>query len=119
MKYGMALLAFMIVATAIAASMMIAAIILRVRARKDSPLKRLTYECGEAPTGMAWIRFHARYYSVALFFVLFDVEAAFLFPWATMVREAGTVGLVAVFSFVAVLMLGWVWAIRKGAIRWQ
>ena len=67
----------------------------------------------------AWSRFHARYYVVALFFVLFDIEAAFLFPWAIRVRELGTVGFVAIVSFVVVLMLGWAWAQRKGALEWQ
>ena len=79
----------------------------------------MAYECGEAPAGMAWVRFHARYYAIALFFVLFDIEAAFLFPWGLAARELGPAGLVAVFSFVGVLMLGWVWALRKGALRWQ
>jgi NADH-quinone oxidoreductase subunit A len=55
---------------------------------------------------------------VALFFVLFDIEAALILPWGTIVREVGTVGLVAVGTFVGVLMLGWAWAIRKGALEW-
>jgi NADH-quinone oxidoreductase subunit A len=67
---------------------------------------------------MAWVRFHARYYVVALFFVLFDIEAALILPWSTIVREVGAAGLVAVGTFVAVLMLGWGWAVRKGALEW-
>ncbi|MBK7876229.1 MAG: NADH-quinone oxidoreductase subunit A [Planctomycetes bacterium] len=113
------LLAFLIVAFAVAGSMLVGAKLLRVRAKHSSPLKPTTYECGESPAGPAWVRFHARYYVVALFFVVFDIEAAFLFPWALVVREAGTAGLVAVFSFVAVLMVGWLWAVKKGALRWQ
>ena len=70
-------------------------------------------------TGLAWVRFHARYYVVALFFVLFDVEAAFLLPWASIVREVGHGRPGGRPSFVVVLMLGWVWATRKGALRWQ
>ena len=114
-----ALLAFLLVAIVVAGSMLVFAKILRVVAKRESPLKRQTYECGEVPTGMAWVRFHARYYVVALFFVLFDVEAAFLLPWASIVRELGRSGLVAIGSFVVVLMLGWVWATKKGALRWQ
>lgn len=113
------LLAFLLVAFGVAGSMLVGAKLLRVRAKQSSPLKTTTYECGESPAGMAWVRFHARYYVVALFFVVFDIEAAFLFPWGLVVREAGTAGLVAVFSFVAVLMLGWLWAVKKGALRWQ
>lgn len=93
--------------------------LLAVRARRESPLKQLTYECGESPAGMAWVRFHARYYVVALFFLLFDIEAAFLFPWGGSARELGVHGLVAILSFVAVVMLGWLWAVRKGALKWQ
>ena len=110
---------YLAVAGATSIAILVGARLLRVRARVESPLKRTTYECGEAPSGMAWVRFHARYYAIALFFVLFDVEAAFLLPWATHGREFGTRGLVAVFSFVGVLMLGWLWARRKGALEWQ
>lgn len=119
MSSGLALLAFLLVAVAVAGSMLVFAKLLRVVAKRESPLKRQTYECGEVPTGSAWVRFHARYYVVALFFVLFDIETAFLLPWASIVRELGRGGLVAVISFVGVLMLGWVWATKKGALRWQ
>ena len=115
----LSLLAFLIVATGIIGSMVVAAMILRVKARNPSPLQRTTYECGESPAGMAWVRFHARYYVVALFFVLFDLEAAFLFPWATVARQAGPAGFEGALSFVVILMVGWVWAMRKGALKWQ
>ncbi len=82
-------------------------------------LKEQTYECGEATSGPAWVRFHARYYVVALFFVLFDVEAAFLIPWGGASARWGRPGCAAAFGFAAVLMLGWLWAVRKGALRWQ
>lgn len=119
MGQGLALLAFLLVAALVAVSMLGGAWLLRVRARSSTALKRETYECGEAATGVTWVRFHARYYLVALFFVLFDVEAAFLIPWGVAVRELGTGGLVAIFSFVLVLMFGWVWALKKGALEWQ
>ena len=115
----LALLAFLIVAFGVIGSMLIGARLLRVRERTKSQLKLETYECGETPEGMAWVRFHARYYVVALFFVLFDLEAAFLFPWTTVARELGPKGLSGVVSFVVVLMVGWLWAARKGALRWQ
>jgi NADH:ubiquinone oxidoreductase subunit 3 (subunit A) len=119
MASPLALLAFLIVATMVVGSMLVGAQLLRVRARHQSRLKRETYECGEAPEGLAWVRFHARYYVVALFFVVFDIEAVFLFPWATAARELGPSGLWGVGTFVAVLMLGWAWAVRKGALQWQ
>jgi NADH-quinone oxidoreductase subunit A len=116
---GQSLLAFMTVAAGVAAVMFVGYWIARVRATKPDTLQRTTYECGEADTGVTWIRFHARYYVVALFFVLFDVEAAFLYPWALVVRELGTTGLAAIGSFVGILMLGWLWARKKGALQWQ
>lgn len=114
------LLGFLLVACVVAGSMLVGARLLRVRAKHSSPLKSVPYECGEAPGGgVAWVRFHARYYVVALFFVVFDIEAAFLFPWALVVKQVGVAGLVAVGSFVLVLMLGWLWAVRRGALTWQ
>lgn len=115
----MSLLAFFLVSALLIGSLPALALILQVKAKSSTRLKTLTYEAGEAPTGGAWVRFHARYYVVALFFVLFDIEAAFLFPWAITVREIGPAGLVAAGSFIAVLMLGWAWAVRKGALEWQ
>lgn len=119
MNSGLALLAYLIIAFTITFGLLLVTRVVQVVSTRQSKLKAQTYECGEVPTGVTWVRFHARYYVVALFFVLFDVEAAFLLPWAAIVREAGTNGLVAVVSFVVVLMLGWAWASRKGALRWQ
>lgn len=119
MGSGLALFAFFLTVFIAIGTLPLAAAVLRVRAKKSSRLKTQTYESGENPSGVAWVRFHARYYVVALFFVLFDIEAAFLFPWGAAVRELGTGGLVAAASFVLVLMLGWAWALRKGALEWQ
>ncbi len=118
MSQGLALLGFLLVSLAVALSLLVAARLLRVRARGGSRLKRETYECGETPQAPAWVQFHARYYVVALFFVLFDIEAALVLPWGVITREVGTSGLWAVGSFVGVLMLGWVWGIRKGTLEW-
>ncbi len=103
----------------VGASMLAVARVLRVRAKNPSPLERHTYECGEEPDGPAWIRFHPRYYVIALIFVLFDVEAVFLFPWALNIREVGDLAIVDMAIFVAILMLGWLYALRKGALKWQ
>ena len=119
MDRALALVAYFLVAAAMIGALVAAAWVLRVKARRDSPLKALTYESGESPEGLAWVRFHARYYLVALFFVLFDVEAALLFPWASAVRTLGPQGFFGATAFIVVLMLGWAWALRKGAFRWQ
>lgn len=119
MEQGLELFIFLMICAVSVGGLLVVASLVRVRAKQQHALKHQTYECGEADTGVTWVRFHARYYVVALFFVLFDIEAAFLYPWATVVRELGTGGLTAIFSFVAVLMLGWLWASRKGALEWQ
>jgi NADH-quinone oxidoreductase subunit A len=119
MSQGMALLGFLGVTLAVVLGLLAVGRLLRVRARASSALKQRAYECGEEPAGMAWMQFHARYYLVALFFVLFDVEAVFLFPWATASRALGAGGLVAVIGFVLVLALGWLYGLRKDALRWQ
>jgi NADH:ubiquinone oxidoreductase subunit 3 (subunit A) len=115
----LSVLAFLFVCALAGVGILAAAHLLGVRARRDSPLKRRTYECGEEPAGMAWMQFHARYYVVALLFVLFDVEAVFLFPWGVALRDLGPTGLYAAVGFVAVIMLGWLYAVRKGALEWQ
>ena len=112
-------LAFLALSAVVAVSMLVIARVLAVTAKKATPLKHQTYECGEEPEGPAWLKFHPRYYVVALVFVLFDVEAAFLFPWALCVGKLGILAIVDMFVFVAILMLGWWYALRKGALRWQ
>jgi NADH:ubiquinone oxidoreductase subunit 3 (subunit A) len=93
--------------------------LLKVRARVVPATRAVTYECGEQPDGDAWIRFHPRYYLVALVFVLFDVETIFLLPWALNIDSLGLVALIDMFLFLAILLLGWVYALKKGALRWQ
>lgn len=112
-------LVFLGLCASVPISMLVASKVLGVRARTDSAAKFDNYECGEEPDGMAWVRFHPRYYIVALVFVLFDVEAAFLFPWALNIRTAGGVAIADMFVFLGILLLGWAYAVRKGAIQWQ
>ena len=110
---------FMALSLGVGLSMVIGARILGVRSREMPATRGLTYESGEEPQGVAWIRFHPRYYVVALVFVLFDVEAAFVLPWALNVRSLGLFAIVEMFVFLLVLLLGWAYAVRKGALEWQ
>ena len=110
---------FVLVAAVIVGGMLGAAALLRVKAKTVPPTRLLTYECGEEPDGLAWVRFHPRYYVVALVFVVFDVETAFLLPWALNVGPLGKVAIASMFVFLGVLMLGWLYAVRKGTLRWQ
>jgi NADH-quinone oxidoreductase subunit A len=110
---------FAAVAVAVPLGTLLAARILRVRPREIPITQEETYECGEEAEGLAQVRFHPRYYVVALIFVIFDVEAAFLLPWALNLREPGLVALVEMFLFMGILLLGWLYAARKGAFTWQ
>ncbi|MBI4510653.1 MAG: NADH-quinone oxidoreductase subunit A [Deltaproteobacteria bacterium] len=114
-----AVFSFLLVAAVAIGGLAVLARVFRVRARVSSPLARRPYECGEDPEGVAWIQFHPRYYVIALFFVLFDVEAVFFFPWGVAVGRLGGAGLMAMLTFVGILMLGWWYALRKGALKWQ
>lgn len=81
---------------------------------KDSP-----YECGMPIRGTARGKFSVHYYLVALLFILFDVEAAFLLPWAANARLLGVPGLVAMGGFMVVLTVGFVYVLRKRALEWD
>ncbi len=76
------------------------------------------YECGERTVGTTWVHFNVGYYLFALLFLVFDVEAAFLFPWAVVFREFGIVGLIEVLIFIAVLLLALLYAWKKGVLEW-
>lgn len=112
--FGYFLATFLVVGGLVAA-----AGVLGVRARRRPPTALQTYECGEEPDGVAWIRFHPRYYVIALVFVLFDVETIFLLPWALTIERLGALAIAEMFVFVGILLLGWLYAYRKGALRWQ
>lgn len=89
-----------------------------IRPNRPTREKLLTYESGVDPVGEGWSQSQVRYYVFALLFVIFDVEAVFIFPWATQLERYGTFGLVEMGIFVAVLLLGLVYAWRKGVLRW-
>ncbi|MFQ6103347.1 MAG: NADH-quinone oxidoreductase subunit A [Candidatus Glassbacteria bacterium] len=89
-----------------------------IRPRVRSPQKYTTYECGENPIGSSWIQFNIRFYIIALIFVIFDVEVAFLFPWAVIFRDIGLVGFVEMLIFVAILLLGLAYVWKNGDLDW-
>jgi NADH:ubiquinone oxidoreductase subunit 3 (subunit A) len=81
-------------------------------------IKSTPYECGERPIGPAWVQFNVGYYLFGLLFLVFDVEAAFLYPWAVAFRQVGFVGLVEMGIFLLVLIVGLAYAWKKGALEW-
>jgi NADH-quinone oxidoreductase subunit A len=88
------------------------------RGRKDAA-KLAPYECGFEAFEDSRMRFDVRYYLVAILFIIFDLEIAFLFPWAVALREVGMFGIAAMGVFLAVLVVGFIYEWRKGALEWD
>jgi len=84
-----------------------------------NPQKELTYESGVDPVGSGLSQSYVRYYVFGLLFVIFDVEAVFIFPWAILLEKLGLFGLIEMLVFIAILILGLIYAIRKGVLRWE
>ena len=92
--------------------------VLRIRPQAPDPIKEDTYECGVETEGTAWVQFNFRYYYYALLFVIFDVEAVFLYPWAVSFEKVAVAGFIEVLTFVIVLLIGLAYAWRKNALEW-
>ena len=100
------------------------------RPRRPNFLKRLSYESGAQATGDALVRFNIRFYILAIVFLMFDVDIMFIFPWATAFRllvfgndditftPIGAASLGEMFVFLGILLVGWAYAYRKGALEW-
>jgi NADH-quinone oxidoreductase subunit A len=95
-----------------------------LRPSNPHPTKMTTYECGEIPTGSSWVRFNVRFYLIALFFLVFDVEVVFLFPWAVVFKhlfpipELGALVFWEMVIFLAILSTGLVYIWAKGDLDW-
>ena len=100
----------------IVASVVLAAF--RLRPNRPDPIKSDTYECGVETEGDALVQFNARYYVIALLFVVFDVEAVFLYPWAVAFRQLGLFAFVEAVLFLGILVVGYVYAWRRKALEW-
>jgi NADH-quinone oxidoreductase subunit A len=89
-----------------------------IRPSRYSEEKLTTYECGEDPQGSAWIQFNIRFYVFALIFIVFDVEAVFLFPWAVVFRSIGPLAFAEGLVFIAILAVALAYVWRKGDLEW-
>ena len=89
-----------------------------IRRQAPTPEKESVYECGEETIGTAWIQFNARFYIIALIFLIFDVEIAVLFPWTTIFREFGALALVEMATFILILVVGFAYVWAKGDLEW-
>lgn len=93
--------------------------VFKIRPNKPDPIKSSIYECGMVPIGDAHVRYNVRYYLFALLFVVFDVEAVFLYPWAVAYRQLGVYAFVEAMIFIAILGIGYAYAWRKRAMEWM
>jgi NADH-quinone oxidoreductase subunit A len=89
-----------------------------LRAHNPYKAKNQHYECAEKPVGTSWVRFNNRFYIFALIFVIFDVEAVFLFPWAVAYGKLGLFALIEMAIFIIILMFGLYYAWKKGVLKW-
>ena len=117
---------FIAVATAVPVGMLVASwglSLFRIRPYVPTPVKKAIYECGFETLSGRWSQFNFRFYSFALIFVVFDVEVIFLFPWAAsyglLSARFGLFVLVEMLVFVAILIVGWLYAWRKGSLEWS
>ena len=111
------LVVFLGVALAISAALMIAPFVLAVN--NPDPEKVSAYECGFNAFDDARRKFDVRFYLVALLFIIFDLEIAFLFPWAVAFKEIGAFGFWSMMVFLGVLTIGFIYEWRKGALEWD
>jgi len=111
-----AVLAFLVVAIAfLVVNLLVWKVI---RPSRFSEEKLTTYECGENPVGSAWIQFNIRFYVFALIFIIFDVEAVFLLPWAVVFRQLGLLAYAEGLVFIAILVVALAYVWSKGDLEW-
>jgi len=87
--------------------------------RRPTERKSLPYESGMTPIGPGTRRMPIRFYMVAVLFILFDIEVIFFLPWAIVLRQLGLFGLIEMFVFVFILLVGYIYAWKKGAMEWE
>lgn len=90
-----------------------------MRVNKPSPQKLAPFECGFGEFEDARMKFDVRFYLVAILFIVFDLEVAFLFPWAVVVKKIGCMGFVGMGIFIALLLVGFAYEWKKGALEWE
>ena len=111
------ILIFLAIAIGLAAIILLASMVV---ARQSPDREKISaYECGFEPFGDARQRFDVRFYLVAILFIIFDLEVAFLFPWAVSLGRIGLFGFWSMIVFLAVLTVGFVYEWRKGALEWE
>ena len=112
-------LLIVVILTAIALVAVALGIANAISPRSFNPQKGEAYECGIPTRGKSWMQFTVGYYLFAILFLMFDVETVFLYPWAVVVKNFGTMALFSIGFFMLVLVFGLAYAWRKGALEWK
>ena len=92
---------------------------IRIVPHNPNAVKDSTYECGMQTIGKTWVQFNFRYYFYALIFIALDVLVVFLYPWAVGLRQLGVFAFIAVLIFIFIVLVGYVYAWRKGVLEWK
>jgi NADH-quinone oxidoreductase subunit A len=110
------LIALLVAVAFVVAVMVLSSLVVPMR---RNAVKNGPYECGIEPVGDARRRFPVKFYLVAVLFILFDIEAVFLYPWAVSFRQLGLYGLIEMALFIAILFVGYVYLLKKRALEWE
>ena len=113
---------FIIVAIAFSALLIILPVVfryLKVVPYNPNPIKNATFECGMETIGKTWVQFNFRYYFFALIFLALNILAVFLYPWAVELRQLGTTGFLGALVFIAVIVVGYLYAWQKKVLEWK
>ena len=115
-EYGIIVLVFAFAAAVAGALLFIPALI---APRRLTPVKAEPFECGKDPIGVSEGRFAIKFSTIAIFFILIDIELLFIWPWAMLYRQLGWFGFVEMLVFLGILMLGFAYIWRKGGLEWE
>ena len=110
-------LIMLLLAAATAVGMIVATTL--IGPKKEFADKMEPFECGESPIVSPKQRFSVKFYLVALFFVIFDIEAVFVYPWAVLFRDLGLFGFVEMMIFISILAIGLIYVWKRGALEWE
>lgn len=111
------ILVLVLLASGAAAAMFVLSILVGKRTKGD--LKAEPYESGVAPIGDTKERFSVKFYMIAILFIVFDLEVVFLYPWAVIYNELALFGLIEMAVFIAILLVGYIYVLRAGALKWD
>jgi NADH-quinone oxidoreductase subunit A len=110
---------FLFLVISVVVAVFIIALSTFVAKRKPTAQKLMPYECGLDPIGSARRRFSIKFFVIAMLFIIFDIEAVFLYPWAVIYRELNVFGLIEMAVFIGILLVGLCYVWRKGALEWE